>query len=280
MSDAPIGPASLSLAIGIVAGLSPFPLSGCNTRRPACRARPTASRICPRRRRERRTASRISPASGRTTASTPTAPKGSTPADHRRRRSSRSRTVWRALHRISRGRRNLADEAQSGLRQRQSGRTLPAARPSADDGPPAAEEDHPGAGTARDSSRAEHGVPADLHRRARASRRSAALVERLLVREMGGRYAGGRTSGFRDGLWADFNGSPLTDRARITERIPAAVVRTTRGRRHGRRSQRLHAAVDRHAEPAHLARHRPAGVRLSRKRERRSLISAAERRRA
>jgi len=28
-----------------------------------------------------------------------------------------------------------------------------------------------------------------------------------------------RTTGFRDGLWADFNGSPLTDRARITERF-------------------------------------------------------------
>jgi hypothetical protein len=27
-----------------------------------------------------------------------------------------------------------------------------------------------------------------------------------------------KTSGFRDGLWADFNGSPLTDRATITER--------------------------------------------------------------
>jgi hypothetical protein len=28
-----------------------------------------------------------------------------------------------------------------------------------------------------------------------------------------------QTSGFRDGLWADFNGSPLTDAARITERF-------------------------------------------------------------
>jgi hypothetical protein len=28
-----------------------------------------------------------------------------------------------------------------------------------------------------------------------------------------------QTSGFRDGLWADFNGSPLTDAARLTERI-------------------------------------------------------------
>jgi hypothetical protein len=28
-----------------------------------------------------------------------------------------------------------------------------------------------------------------------------------------------RTSGLRDGLWADFAGSPLTDRARVTERI-------------------------------------------------------------
>jgi hypothetical protein len=27
------------------------------------------------------------------------------------------------------------------------------------------------------------------------------------------------TAGFRDGLWADFNGSPLTDRARMTERF-------------------------------------------------------------
>jgi hypothetical protein len=28
-----------------------------------------------------------------------------------------------------------------------------------------------------------------------------------------------QTAGFRDGLWADFNGSPLTDRAKITERF-------------------------------------------------------------
>jgi hypothetical protein len=28
-----------------------------------------------------------------------------------------------------------------------------------------------------------------------------------------------RTMGFRDGLWADFNGSPLTERARMTERV-------------------------------------------------------------
>jgi hypothetical protein len=28
-----------------------------------------------------------------------------------------------------------------------------------------------------------------------------------------------QTAGFRDGLWADFSGSPLTDRARITERF-------------------------------------------------------------
>jgi hypothetical protein len=28
-----------------------------------------------------------------------------------------------------------------------------------------------------------------------------------------------QTTGFRDGLWADFNGSPLSDRARITERF-------------------------------------------------------------
>ena len=32
-----------------------------------------------------------------------------------------------------------------------------------------------------------------------------------------------RTSGFRDGLWADFNGSPLTDRATITERLGRPV---------------------------------------------------------
>jgi len=32
-----------------------------------------------------------------------------------------------------------------------------------------------------------------------------------------------QTAGFRDGLWADFNGSPLTDRARITERFRRPV---------------------------------------------------------
>jgi len=35
-----------------------------------------------------------------------------------------------------------------------------------------------------------------------------------------------RTTGFRDGLWADFNGSPLTDRATITERIRRPVYGT------------------------------------------------------
>jgi len=28
-----------------------------------------------------------------------------------------------------------------------------------------------------------------------------------------------QTTGFRDGLWADFNGSPLTDRAKVIERF-------------------------------------------------------------
>lgn len=32
-----------------------------------------------------------------------------------------------------------------------------------------------------------------------------------------------QTAGFRDGLWADFNGSPLTDRARLTERFRRPV---------------------------------------------------------
>jgi hypothetical protein len=44
------------------------------------------------------------------------------------------------------------------------------------------------------------------------------LVVRLLERPLDGRYAGGRTTGFRDGGWLDVNGSPLTDRGRTIER--------------------------------------------------------------
>ena len=53
----------------------------------------------------------------------------------------------------------------------------------------------------------------------RAARGSAAVVVRLFD----GRWEGDTlvvdTVGFRDGLWADFWGSPLTDRARMTERF-------------------------------------------------------------
>ena len=76
-------------------------------------------------------------------------------------------------------------------------------------------------GSGGDPPRAQHGVPADFHRRPCPCRAIRSLRgtgysfrakwerDTLVV----------ETVGFNDGLWADFNGSPLTDRASMTERF-------------------------------------------------------------
>ena len=81
----------------------------------------------------------------------------------------------------------------------------------------------PGAGTSRHSQRAQRHLPPDLHRRTALARRSEPVVGRATPRGRGKatRWSCRRT-GFRDGLWLDANGSPLTDGARITERFRRA----------------------------------------------------------
>jgi hypothetical protein len=52
------------------------------------------------------------------------------------------------------------------------------------------------------------------------------------------------TTGLRDGGWLDVNGSPLTDEAKVTERFRRRQLRSARDRRHGRRPEGVHTAVD------------------------------------
>ena len=57
------------------------------------------------------------------------------------------------------------------------------------------------------------------HRWPAAARRSHARMEGLLDRTMGERHARRPDHGFRDGLWIDLHGSPMSDAAKMTERI-------------------------------------------------------------
>lgn len=52
-----------------------------------------------------------------------------------------------------------------------------------------------------------------------------------------------QTSGFRDGLWLDRNGSPMTDAARVTA-VSALELRKNGNRGHDRRSQGVHITLD------------------------------------
>ena len=75
------------------------------------------------------------------------------------------------------------------------------------------------------------------------------------------------TNGLRDGLWADFDGSPLTDQATIRERFRRPNFGTLQVDVTVDRPQGLHEAVHRGRQPAPGARHRPARIRLPRERK-------------
>ena len=62
------------------------------------------------------------------------------------------------------------------------------------------------------------------------------------------------STGFRDDGWLDVNGSPYTDALKLTERFRRPDYGTLDIAGHGRRSQGLHAAVDRQGEPEDHAR--------------------------
>jgi hypothetical protein len=57
------------------------------------------------------------------------------------------------------------------------------------------------------------------------------------------------TSGFRDDGWLDINGTPMTDKAKMTERFRARELRADGDRHHRGRSQGVYQAVDRQAQP-------------------------------
>ena len=56
------------------------------------------------------------------------------------------------------------------------------------------------------------------------------------------------TTGFKDGLWLDANGDPLSRRRQDDRTNPPSQLRDSPNRSHDRRSQVLHEAVDRHDE--------------------------------
>ena len=73
--------------------------------------------------------------------------------------------------------------------------------------------------------------------------------------------------GFRNDLWIDWNGSVLTEAAKVQERDPPSQLRPSRNRSHSGRSQGVHQALDSHVETAHRPRHRARGRNLSGERE-------------
>jgi len=74
------------------------------------------------------------------------------------------------------------------------------------------------------------------------------------------------TNGFLDGQWLDRWGSPLTDKARMTERFRRQVCHT-RHRVVSERSQGVHSAVDSQAQPVHYAQFGLDGLDLPGKRK-------------
>ena len=80
----------------------------------------------------------------------------------------------------------------------------------------------------------------------------AALCRRIRIhRGTATRAANGKairlvvhTSGFRDGMWLDATGNPMTDAAKITERFRRIDFGQHGNRDHSGRSEGLHEAVD------------------------------------
>src|SRR5262245_49529129 len=105
---------------------------------------------------------------------------------------------------------------------------MSAAWPAANARAPAAEKDPAVAQPRRHSPRTQHGVPADLHRRPSVARRSAAILVWLLLRTLGGRYAGRRDDRPARWLVGRFLRQPA-DRSGANDRaVPTPVVRRAR----------------------------------------------------
>ena len=164
-------------------------------------------------------------------------------------------------------RRRAREEAARRRQPRRSARALPARQPAAvvDAAPPHA--GHPHAEAAGAALRGERDVPADPHRRSGAAPGSDAGWNGYSTARWEGDTLVVQTEGFRDDLWIDSGGSPMSDVAKMTERHPPAELRHAGDRTHHRRSQELHPAVHRQPDAAHRARHRAGGRVLPGERE-------------
>ena len=76
-----------------------------------------------------------------------------------------------------------------------------------------------------------------------------------------------QSGGFRDGMWLDANGSPLTDAAQNHRALPPHELRHARHHDHRRRSEGVHGAMDDHDPAPHRPRHRAHRLRVPGERE-------------
>src|SRR5215510_9908524 len=105
---------------------------------------------------------------------------------------------------------------------------MSAAWPAANARASAAEKDPAVARPRRHSPRAQHGVPADLHRRPTVAGGSSAILVWLLLGALGGRYAGRRDDRFARWFVGRFLRESL-DRSSADDRaVPSPVVRHAR----------------------------------------------------
>ena len=114
----------------------------------------------------------------------------------------------------------LAQGAHRDQCQGQPGRALPADGIPAVPPAPAAAQDHPDTERDGDHLRGELRTAADFHGRPRAAVRGCQSdVGGLSIGRWDGDTLVVQSSGFRDGGWLDVNGSPFTDKLKLTERF-------------------------------------------------------------
>ena len=115
--------------------------------------------------------------------------------------------------------------------------------------------------------RSERDVPADLHRRPAAACRSESAWNGYSTAAWEGDTLVVQTIGFSDGLWLDMGGNPMTDAAKMTERIRRPNYGTLGDADHHRRPEGVHTSMDGRDDPEDHARYRTDRRDVPRERE-------------
>jgi predicted SnoaL-like aldol condensation-catalyzing enzyme len=131
-----------------------------------------------------------------------------------------------------------------------------AGQSSADVGPAAYDEDRAHTETAGHAVRGQRDVSADLSRWTPMPDGSDAGWNGYSVGTWEGDALVVQTTGFRDNLWIDMGGSPMSDAATMTERLRRTSFGTLGSGNHRRRPESLQTPVDGLDEPGPRARHR------------------------